>query len=149
MEVLSMLFGLIFWPIVLILFWNHTKRRRWSQSVRIASFLMLLAVPALGALSMTHWMFLDEPLIPAAYEGNYQEVSRLLRWRANVNATNEADDTPLIGAASSDNPKLIRLLLDHGAQVNVTNMNGATPLHNAKVSGNKVIIRMLMQAGAR
>jgi uncharacterized protein len=88
----------------------------------------------------------DDDLIKAAYSGSVEDVERLLREGANINAHELGDGaTPLIVATQRENAPIVRLLLGRGANVNAKDDRGQTAL--MYVSKDE-IARLLIQRGA-
>ena len=66
MENLSILFGIVFWPTVLVLWILLCRWRKLGKRVRVAGIVVLVGLPLLCALSLARWIFLSEPLSGAA-----------------------------------------------------------------------------------
>ncbi|KAI9485347.1 MAG: DHHC palmitoyltransferase-domain-containing protein [Benjaminiella poitrasii] len=64
------------------------------------------------------------PLMWAAYQGHAQSVDLLLRFGANVTATDHSQLTPLHWAAVRGNKMCIRKMLEYGADVDAKDQNG-------------------------
>lgn len=127
-----------------------TKRR----SSRVVSWVLLGAFVLLPIISQSQYMFLDEPMVDAAGDGDYSKVDALLRWGAAVNC--EADDyrgTALVAAIHENHPAIVRLLIQRGANVNQAvdgyfyGRDKITPLQVA--ASHADIIAMLRKAGAK
>jgi ankyrin repeat protein len=69
----------------------------------------------------------------------------LLRYGADVNASNNEGRTPLFSASSAD---LTRFLLQHGANLNVRDKDGRTPLECAKQNEHPETVAVLEAAQA-
>jgi len=104
----------------------------------------LCILAATLALAMTGCM---SPLQRAAYDGNTNEVRRLLDKGADVNAQYYGI-TALMDAAAKGHAETVRLLLDKGADVNATRSNGGTVLINAACYGHAECVRLLLGRGA-
>jgi hypothetical protein len=72
------------------------------------------------------------PLMWAAYQGDALTVDSLLRFGANINATDNTKLTPLHWAVVKGNKICIRKMLEYGANPDVRDENGKTPLDFAK-----------------
>ena len=62
---------------------------------------------------------------------NKELIDRLLKYNAEVNATDFEGDTPLHYAVMNNNLDAVTYLIDNGANVNVKNKDSITPLHIA------------------
>lgn len=150
METLSILLGMVFWPTVLVLWVVVGRRLGFRRRVYRTGVVVLVVLPTLCALSLGHYMFLDEPLLSAAMEGDVSRVRCLLRLTANPNAEFESGFTPLREAAAAGHTEVVRLLLAHGARVDVENhWTGGTPLRAALANGHADIVKLLEKAGAK
>jgi len=89
------------------------------------------------------------PLMVAAASGNTDEVKRLLRRPANVNAKNTLGSTALMGAAAGGYEDIVGLLLQRKALLNVRSKDGGSPLIFASKNGHAGVVRMLLKKGAR
>ena len=106
-------------------------------------------------------MFLDEPLVEAAGDGDYKQVDTLLRWGATVNcAADNGRGTALLAAIRGEHRDVVRLLIDRGADVNksasgflskqeecTSEEEECTPLQAA--TGQPEMIALLRKAGAK
>lgn len=108
---------------------------------------------------------LGKELRSAAGFGKRDEVSRLLRQGADINAKDNLGETPLTVALTmyaayiqfevqtppgglEERKAVIKLLIDKGANPNVIGERATTPLMNAAASGDVEIVEMLLRAGA-
>lgn len=74
----------------------------------------------------------EQKLINAAYDGNLDEVKRLVGLGIDVNTRNEFDDrTPLHEAACNGHTDICEFLLAKGADIEAKDIGGLTPLHDA------------------
>ena len=70
----------------------------------------------------------------------------LLRYGAEVNRTDDQQDTPLHIALDHDaSTDLIQALLNHGANVSSQNLQGLSPFHNACASGSLEYVEQLIK----
>lgn len=95
-----------------------------------------LAVHSSHAMLVLYLLYLDmdvdvtddvgghTPLMWAAYQGYAQSVELLLRFGANVAATDHAQLTPLHWAAVRGNKMCIKKLLEYGADANARGQDG-------------------------
>jgi uncharacterized protein len=91
----------------------------------------------------------------AASQGAPECAKVLLRYGAELNATNEDGDTPLAlaacecGAATPPNTSsVLKLLLQRGADIDHQNQEGETALMIAADRGNLVGVKLLLSDGA-
>jgi ankyrin repeat protein len=89
------------------------------------------------------------PLMWATFEGDVEEVARLLKEGADVKAINSYGVTAMNLAADTANTELIRLLLKAGADPESPNPDGETALHVVARSGNVEAAKLLLKAGAK
>src|SRR5215468_1715343 len=76
------------------------------------------------------------PLQWAVYDGNIEEVRRLIKAGANVSLANNYGATPMGLAAEVGNAEIIKLLLDAGADADSPNSEGQTALMAVARTGN-------------
>jgi ankyrin repeat protein len=72
----------------------------------------------------------------------------LISAGANVNATDNEDDTPLLLACKNGMLEMATMLKDAGAAINVANKGGDTPLLATVAAGNLELVKLLVRAGA-
>ena len=94
---------------------------------------------------------LDEKLLDAINENNFEEVVKLITAGANVNAADEFGYTALMYAAVFKGKEIAKLLVEQGADVNAVNKQGSSTyeifIHfHGKNSG---IVEFLVQHGAK
>ncbi len=96
----------------------------------------------------------EERLRLAAFNGESETVTRLLKMSVNVNARDICDQTALMEASFGGHRDIVCMLLAEGADVNARGgVWGWTALINASCGGysriaNTEIIRVLLDAGA-
>jgi ankyrin repeat protein len=112
-------------------------------SRRILALCVLLLVAASGPYAAG-----DTPLIAAVKRGDGAAVTRLLRQRVPVNATEADGSTALHWAARLDHVDIVQALVRAGAQVNLANRYSITPLTLAAVNGSAPVVAALLDAGA-
>src|SRR5690606_4890757 len=88
------------------------------------------------------------PLHWAVYEGDVDEVRRLIEAGADVSAANRYGATALGLAAEVADTEVLRLLLDAGADVDSPNPEGQTALMAVARTGNVDAARLLIERGA-
>lgn len=94
---------------------------------------------------------LNEQLIDAARDGDYEAVESLLNAGVDVDAKDNDGWTALMWAAGLGRERIVRLLLNAGADVNAKNKYGSTALMSAAEFGefgNEDCIERLLNAGA-
>lgn len=85
----------------------------------------------------------------AAYNGNLETASMLLRYKADVVRRNDHGQTPLGGVAFKGNLPLAGLLLDAGADVDADNGGGKTPLMFAVMFGHREVVHLFIRGRRR
>ena len=158
MTAMDLLLHIVAWILLLtILFlfplklWCVVRKRR---SSRVVNWVLLSAFLLLPIMSQSQYMFLNEPMVEAAGDGDYKKVETLLRFGASVNC--EADDgrgTALLAAIRGGHRDVVRLLIGRGANVNqvtlgfLSERDTCTPLQVA--AGHPQMIALLRKAGAK
>jgi len=84
----------------------------------------------------------------AAKADDLPAVRKLIKERADVNASANDGSTALLWAAYRSNVEMTKALLAAGATVDTANRYGVTPLLQASRNGDAEIIRALLDAGA-
>lgn len=148
MELFGMLFGLVFWSVVILVWLAICANRKLPRQTRRIGLTCIALLPTIGAISIAHWMFIDEPLRDAAANGDAPRVKHLLAVGANPNVESEGSSA-LSGGAYNGNLETVRLLLAHGADPNRTsNFEPQTPLQLAQERKHTEIVVLLQKAGA-
>jgi ankyrin repeat protein len=88
------------------------------------------------------------PLQYAVYNGDVDEVRRLLKAGADVTLANNYGATPMTLAAEVANIDILRLLLEVGANADSPNPEGQTALMAVSRTGNVEAARLLLDHGA-
>jgi ankyrin repeat protein len=78
--------------------------------------------------------------------GKYENAEILLKHGANVNTSNNRDETPLYLATVNRNAKMMELLLAHDADPNLK--GDESPLDVAKRYKSRVLQKLLVKYGA-
>jgi ankyrin repeat protein len=90
----------------------------------------------------------SDALVTAAYEGDFENVKRLLELGINPNQTNEDGVTAIIAASEFGFTPTIESLLNAGADINAVANNGDTAIAVARYSGGKDTVALLIARGA-
>ena len=123
----------------------------------VGTCLFALTAAAQTRISPYRPEFLDKELLTAVTQNDAQNVERLIKLGANVNATTDDDvrDTALsLAIMEGGYPEIVKLLVENGADVNAKDTVGASPLlmavywHNDRLGINMEIVRLLIQHGA-
>lgn len=111
---------------------------------------VLVAVFTLACLCMAPaWCASDLPLNEAARKGQVEEVARLIKAGADVNARDKVmQSTALYCALDSGKTEIIDLLLQAGADINAKDIVGCTPLNYAVRSRTPDMALYLIDKGA-
>lgn len=149
MEMISIAIGMIFWP-GLIAAWVLVCRRRRARKVyTYLGAWGIGAIALLCALSLGHYVFIDEPMATAAMRGDASAVKRYLRLGANPNTEFEGS-VPLVEAATHGYTEVVRLLVAHGAKVDARDgWTGKTALRMARGNHHSDVVAILLGAGAK
>lgn len=85
----------------------------------------------------------------AAYFEKADCARLLLKYGADINATESWGQTPLLLAAQKGSATLLRLLIDHGALIDVVSkVQAESPLHACCKCQNLECVQLLLDAGA-
>jgi hypothetical protein len=140
---------------------QHKTTKIFSM-VLVGGWIFVAALPLSTMIKfnrrVTHGTFIEihsntTPLMMAAYEGNIQEIEKLVKSGADVNARNDVNNTALhfaTGATPIQNqiyrgsPEAVDDLIKHGAVVDATNKGGITPLMDAVYNNNLESIKILL-----
>jgi serine/threonine protein kinase len=90
----------------------------------------------------------NKELLEASEKGDVEEVKKLLKEGANLNARNIVGWTPLHLAVQNGHIEVVKLLIEKGANVNAKDNIGDTPLHDAADKGHIEVVRLLLEHGA-
>ena len=117
---------------------------RWIET------LMALAVIAVMAGSGTVYGAneRDASFVKAAKQNRMEDMQRLLKQGARVNATDDRGYTALIWVAGRGNVSAASLLLDAGAEVNSKTVDNVTALIRAASWGHFDLVKLLVKRGA-
>jgi ankyrin repeat protein len=91
---------------------------------------------------------LNEDLLEAAKEGDFDAAKTLLENGADANAKDKQGRTALMKAANMGYTGIVRVLLDAGADVNAKNQDLTTALMWAASEGHAAVVELLLDAGA-
>lgn len=93
--------------------------------------------------------FGESLLHAAAFAGNFDVVSLLIKHEANVNSKGRHSScTPLHSAAASGQVAICRVLLDAGAKINSPSLSRKTALYVSASKGWYDVVRLLVESGA-
>ena len=87
------------------------------------------------------------PLHIAATYGHHSVAKLLIKYKADVNASDCNGSTPLHVASCQGMSALVVLLVNSGANINATSLNGSTPLHSAATCFANGVFRPLFDLG--
>jgi len=91
-----------------------------------------------------------QELHKAAYNGNIEQVKRLLKNNPDPDERDSFGGTALHAAMFQKNMDVIKILIDYGFDVNVQGLaNGYTPLHDAVWANNLEAVKILLKHGAK
>jgi len=96
-------------------------------------------------------MFIDggsTALHLAAKNGNREEIEKLIKAGADINARDNHHDTALHYAAANGHIEAIKKLIELGADIKAENEDAYTALHSAALYGNTKAIEKLVELGA-
>ena len=116
----------------------------------LLAVLMLWATAAAGQNADVNRRNADgsTPLQWAVYNGDVNEVRRLLRAGADVSIANNYGATPMGLAAEVGNADMIAVLLEAGADADSPDPDGMTALQMVARTGNVKAAQLLLDAGA-
>jgi uncharacterized protein len=86
-------------------------------------------------------------LMIAAHGGHVEAVELLLRFHADVSATDRYGRTTLMLAAREGQRRVAELLIEHGADIHARDRTGYTPLFYA-AEGSEAVTALLLARGA-
>jgi len=81
-------------------------------------------------------------------EESIDEIRKLIKAGADVNAKNRSGCTPLFMASTKGYTEIVKLLLASNADVNIISVSGATALLGASIQGHAEVVRILLAAKA-
>ena len=84
----------------------------------------------------------------AAEKGDIDNVRKLIKNNANINARDDQGATPLIWAAAYGKAEVVKYLVSRGAALDSTTKDGITALMIAVEYGEKEVVSVLLNAGA-
>lgn len=90
----------------------------------------------------------DALLLAAARDGDDEDVKRLLKEGANIEARDLDRFTPLMWASTQGHDEVVKTLLEHNADVNATSTQGYSALSESSFAGHASVVVILIEAGA-
>jgi hypothetical protein len=94
--------------------------------------------------------FCKDTLHKAAYNGDIEIVSKILKNNVDLDERDSSGGTALHAAMFQKNTEIIMLLINRGFDVNAQGLsNGYTPLHDAVWANNLEAVIILLKRGAR
>ncbi len=111
--------------------------------------ILLISLLAISILLPTATAGKDS-LHKAAYNGDIELVSKILKNKVNPDERDSFGGTALHAAMFQKKTEIITLLITHGFDVNAQGLsNGYTPLHDAVWANNLDAVKILIKHGAR
>ena len=87
-------------------------------------------------------------LVTAAELGHVQDIKKLMKEGADVNAVDDNGYSPLIQATENNFMDIVSILLEAGADVNIVDKYGDTALIHATENGYDGCLKLLIDGGA-
>lgn len=91
---------------------------------------------------------LNRQLFDAAEKGNTNEVLKLLKAGANIDATNRSGTTPVLAATYHNRVETVKLLINQGADIDIRDDSLNNVLLYAGAEGLLEIVKLSIEAGA-
>lgn len=134
----------------MLMFWKSDK----PKPVKAEPKVTIKTGTSNSSTSQLNYSELDEEglnyyFIEYAKSGKIDQMTQLLKYGANVNATNTQGRTALIEVSRLGNYKVAKWLIDRGASVNFKDMYDGNALIYATQNGKSNIVTLLLQNGAR
>lgn len=92
--------------------------------------------------------YYETALHHACFNGDVEEVEKLIKEGYNINARTEFFEVPLHYAAIKGHAKVISKLLESGAELDLFNKDGLTPLMLSLINNNSDASAVLIEKGA-
>lgn len=89
---------------------------------------------------------LNNQLLEAAKNGNFDQVKEAIKSGANINIQNEEKLTPLMMMVIYGRTEGVKWFVQEKADLQIVDKQGLTALHYATLEGNKDIVRVLRDA---
>lgn len=123
---------------------DYWERTPWLLALRVGSVEKAAILLAAGADPAARGRCGKTPMAHAI-EGDHDDVVRwLISMGADIECSDDFEDTALIAAASCGARACVQLLLEHGANVFAQNH---IPYRAIEVTGDLAIVKMLLEAG--
>ena len=91
---------------------------------------------------------LNEKLFEAFENQNIDEIEALLKKGADINSTDESNETILYKAITGENLDLVKFLLEKGADIEISNCEGYSPLIRSIIDKNIEVFYFLIENGS-
>lgn len=91
---------------------------------------------------------MNQQLIKEAESGNVDNLLKLIKDGANLNATDSRGRTPVMAAVYAGRTEAFRALIQAGADINIRDDRRDNPLLYASAAGNLDIVLLAIEAGA-
>lgn len=91
---------------------------------------------------------MNAQLIAAAERGNTDEVLKLLKQGANIDAQDERGRTPVMAATHGNKPETVKALIEAGANIHIQDGRQDNPFLYAGAEGLLDILKLTIDAGA-
>ena len=123
------------------------KKTKMMNCTKIA---ILIAFSIGSRLILADEYGFEKPLHKAIYEGNIQEVEKLVKNRKTDVFEKENGWTPMdVALLEKGQPEAVRLLLENGYKINQFQIGEKTLLQAAVEGSNAEIVRIMIKKGAK
>lgn len=91
--------------------------------------------------------FGSNPLMEAAYQGNFEALKILINYTSDIDAQNNHGRTALSLSTSEGHYECIEALVKVGVNLDLTSENGESALHFASANNDGNVVKMILDAG--